>query len=402
MIAFLAQTIDPDALLDVLVRLLGFAVLAGVTAAGAAAVFRWYSADELPEGVAILVGVSLVAIWLNTKTALQDAIIGTTPLLDPATAVYTVVTFVVSAIAADGGRRIGDHLAANVFAISTPRSIDDVTEYVRSAGRVVTVDLPAEIDDVEGYDPIDTATKEELAGKTFHFPRRLAVTDLRERLVDRLERDHGIGHVDVEFDDDGSIEYLALGSRPAGIGPTLAPGTVAVALRGDPAADASPGDAVRLWRRDGDSFRRVTRGELRGTAGDVATIALDTNDVATLDPDEEYRLVTLPDNPGAERDFVSLLRAANETVTTLVVERDSALAGSSVGSLPVLVLAIDRDGDPIALPAEDTTLTAGDLAYVLARPEALRRLATDSVGGVDATSTVETETAEPAGRRTER
>ncbi len=383
------QIVGLESVFDVLVRLLGFAVLAAGTAAGAAAAFRWYSADELPEGVAVLVGVSMVAIWLNTKTALQDAIIGTTPLLDPATAVYTVAAFVVSAIAADGGRRLGDHLAGSVFAISTPRTIDDVSQLVRSAGRVVSVELPAEIEDVDGYDPVDDATKAELTGKTFLLPRRLTVDALRDRLIDRLERDHGVGHVDVEFATDGSIEYLAVGSRPAGIGPTLAPGTVAVALRGDPAADASPGDSVRLWRRDGDSVRRVTRGELRGTAGDVVTMAVDAADATTIEPAGDYRLVTLPDNPGAERELVSLLRAADETVTTLAIEQGAPLEGTTVGSVPVLVLAIDRDGEAIALPAPETVLDAGDTAYVLARPDALRRLTAESIGSATAATSPE-------------
>ncbi|WP_265110111.1 TrkA C-terminal domain-containing protein [Halosolutus halophilus] len=384
--AVVAQQASPElleVLLDVLGRFLGFAVLAGGTAAIAAVAFRWYSDDELPEGVGVLLGISMVAIWLNTTAALQDAIIGETPLLDSETAVYTVVTFVVSAIAADGGRRIGDRLARDVFVLAAPRTIDDVTQLVRSAGRVVTLELPDEIEDVDGYDPVDDATKADLAGQTLHFPRRLTVDQLRDRFVDRLARDHGIGHVDVEFAADGSIEYLALGSRPAGIGPTLAPGTVAVALRADPAADASPGDAVRLWRRDGDSYRPVTRGELRGTAEDVATVAVDADDAAELEPDADYRLATLPGNPGAERDLVSLLRAADETVTTLAVDEGDPLAGATVGSLPVLVLAIDRGDDPIALPADDTALKAGDVAYVLARPEALRRLSTGSIDGAD-------------------
>ncbi len=401
MMGIVAQTIAPEQVLDVLVRLLGFAALAGGTAAGAAATFRWYSAEELPEGVAILVGVSTVAIWLNTKTALQDAIIGTTPLLDPATAIYTVAAFVVSAITADGGRRVGDYIAQDVFAISTPRSIDDVSQLVRSAGRVITVELPTEIDDVEGYDPVDEITKEELAGETFLFPRRLTREQLRDRLVDRLQRDHGVGHIDVEFAADGSIDYLALGSRPAGIGPTLAPGTVGIALRGDPAADASPGDAVRLWRRDGDSIRRVTRGELRGTADDVVTLAIDAADAARIESDGDYRLVTLPDNPGAERDLVSLLRAADETVTTLPIETGDPLSGSTVGSLPVLVLAIDREPSPIALPAPETTLDAGDVVYVLARPDALRRLTADSAGMAE-TGSGSTDPGEPDSPRSER
>lgn len=372
----LAQAFTTETVLDAVVRILGLGLLAAGTAAGAAFVFRWYSTDAIPEGIAILVGVSMVAIWLNTKTALQDAIIGETPLLDPATAVYTVTAFVASAIAADAGRRLGDHLAEDVFSVAAPQTLTEVGQLVRSAGRVVSVELPETIGDVDGYDPIDEATKRDLAGQTLLFPRRLSTAQLHTRLVDRLERDHGIGHVDVEFAPDGTIDSLALGSRPAGIGPTLSSGTVAVAIRADPAPDASPGDAVRIWRHDGASLRRVTGGELRGVAGDVATVAVDADDAAALESDDAYRLVTLPKSPGATRELVSLLRAADETVTALTVGSGTALEGTSVGSLPVLVLAIDRDdvAEPLAVPDEGTRLEAGDVAYVLGRPEALRRV----------------------------
>ncbi|MFU8866681.1 TrkA C-terminal domain-containing protein [Natronococcus sp.] len=363
-----------DALLDALVRILGFSVLAAGTAATAALTFRWYSADELAEGVGILVGLTAVAVWLNTKTALQDAIIGTSPLLETETAVYTVVVFVASAIAADGGRRLGDRVARDVFAVAAPRTIDDVGQLVRSAGRVTAVELPETIADVDGYDPVDPATKADLAGQTFFLPRRLTVDGLRDRLTARLERDYGVGHVDVDLTADGEIEFLALGSRPAGIGPTLAPGSVAVAIRADPAADASPGDAVGIWTREGETYRRVADGELRGTADDVATVAVDVEDVRSLEADADRRLVTLPGTPDVEREFVSALRAADETVTAVTVDAGGPLEGAPIDSLPSLVLAIDRDDGAVALPGDGDRLAAGDVAYVLGRPEALRRL----------------------------
>lgn len=389
----LAGGLETETLLEAAVRIFGFGLLAAGAAALAAFAFRWYSADEIPEGVAVLVGISPVAIWLNTQTALQDAIIGTSPLLDPATAVYTIAAFAASAIAADGGRRSGDYLARDVFAIMAPRTMDEVGQLVRSAGRVVSVDLPETIADVDGYDPVEESTKAELAGQTFLFPRRLTHEQLRERLIDRLERDHGIGHVDVELGEDGHVEHLGFGSRPAGIGPTLAPGTAAVALPADPAPDATPGDAVGIWHRRDGELRCLAEGELRGTAGDVATTAVDADDVTPFaidsrpggeddDPaDPPYRLVTLPGTPGAERELVSLLRAADETVTSLTVGAHDALVDESVGSLPVLVLAIERPSDgadgveSIPLPDRELALEAGDTVYVLGRPEALRRLA---------------------------
>ena len=369
-----AQTLPLESAVDIVGRLLGFAALALGVAGATAFVYRWYAGEEIPDGVAVLAGVTVVALWLNTRSALGDAIIGDTPLLDPVTAVYTVVTFAASAIAADGGRRLGDRLARESVAAAAPRTIDEVGQLVRSAGRVVPVTLPETIADVDGYDPVDERTKAALAGQTVLLPGRLAVEERRTRLADRLERDYGVGAVDVDLDADGTVEYLAVGSRPAGLGPTLAPGSLAVALRADPAADASPGDSVEVWRTDDGSPRRVAGAELRATAGDVATLALDAPDADRLDLERPHRLVTLPGAAGAGRQFVSLLRAAHETVTSVAIGAGDSLAGARVGSLPVTVVAIDREGKPIALPGDDERLVEGDEAFLLARPEALRRL----------------------------
>lgn len=407
-------TITTELLLDAVVRIIGFGLLACGAAATAAFAYRWYSTDEIPDGVAVLAGVAVVAVWLNTKSALGDAIIGGTPLFDPVTAVYTVVTFAVSAIAADGGRRLGDYLARDVFAVSTSRTFDQMTQLVRSAGRVISVSLPETIEDADGYDPVSEEVKTDLAGSTLLFPRGLTVEDLEARLVSRLERDHGVGHVDVSLTVEGAVEHLAIGSRRTGLGPTLSPGTVAVAIHADPAPDASPGDAIEVWhssetqRSDGGSrphaveasedpsderttgdreregtlegetgVTRLASAELRGTVGDVATISLAADDVADLSSEEAYRLVTLPGMPDAGREFVSLLRAVNEMVTAVTVSAsggDGTIAGESVGSLPVAVLALEREGEAISLPDGEETLECGDVAYLLGRPEAFRRL----------------------------
>jgi len=151
---------------------------------------------------------------------------------------------------------------------------------------VTTVELPEDVADIVGYDPVTEETKETLAGRRFLFPRRLTKAELRERLVARLKTDYGVGHVDVEFGDDGSVEFLAVGTRAAGIGPTLPPATNAVAIRADPAHAASAGDLVQVWGDRSDETR--PDGELRGIAGDVVTVAIDAADTPKLNPTERY------------------------------------------------------------------------------------------------------------------
>ncbi|GAB3019060.1 TrkA C-terminal domain-containing protein [Natronobiforma cellulositropha] len=397
-----------DLLVDAAVRVLGFALLAGGVGTVSAFVYRWYSTDALSDGVAVLTGLSAVAVWLNTKTALGDAIIGETALFDPLTALYTVTVFVASAIAADAGRRFGDYLARDAVAAATPQTVDEVTQFVRSGGRVTALTLPETVEDVPGYDPVDDARKAALAGSTLRLPRSDSRAELEERLVSRLERDYAVGVVEVSFADDATVSRLAVGSRRTGLGPTLAPGTVALAVEADPAPDASPGDAVEVWHAprpgaavddpdasDGslatpspdapadDAARRLGTAEVRATAGNVATLAVSPSLAARLSAREPVRLVTLPVAPDAGREFVSVLRSASETVLAVTVGADgddlaTGLEGSAVGSLPVVVLGLERDGRARPLPEESTVLEHGDRVFLVGRPAAIRRLATAS------------------------
>ncbi|PSP40702.1 hypothetical protein BRC63_05410, partial [Halobacteriales archaeon QH_10_70_21] len=188
--------------------------------------------------------------------------------------------------------------------------------------------------------------------------------------------DYGVGHVDVEFADDGSVEYPAVGRRESGIGPTLPPGSAAVAVRADPPNSASPGDSVQVWTAGEDGApKQVTNAELRGTADDVVTLALDEEEAEQLDPERRYRLVTLPVESRADREFAARLRAAEETTGIVTVGEGSALASSVVGGVDVAIVAIrTADGDIVAIPSQSRAFAPGEIIHAIARPEALRRL----------------------------
>jgi hypothetical protein len=368
---------------DAAVQVLGLSLLAGTVSLGTAFGYRWYARDRIAEGIAVLLGVAAVAIVLNTQSALRSAIIGQTDLLDPASAAFTIVAFAAAAVAADVGRRVGDRTAQRTAPMTALRDLGEMGQVVRSGGRNVTVELPADPDgfaDIDGYDPVPGEKKAELAGTTLSFPRGLTVAELRERLGRRLREDHGVGHVDVAVTPEGEVTYLGVGMRPAGIGVTLGPGTAAVAIRADPSLSASPGDTVQVWT-GGETPERITTGELRGVAGDVVTVAVDGRDARELDDGTRYRTVSLPTESGAERDFVGLLRAADETMGAVTVGEDSPLAGLPVGALDATVVAV-RTGEGVeAIPSRSRTLGVGDVVYVVARPEDLRRFEAAAADG---------------------
>ncbi|AXG11539.1 TrkA C-terminal domain-containing protein [Haloplanus rubicundus] len=368
--------VDPS-VLRVLTQLLAFGVGAALVSAVAALGYRWYTKLRLPLWLSVLLGLSVVAVALNTVGVFTDLLVGETDIFSLERIVFNVLALGVGAAAAPVGRLVGDRVVTDVFAVTGAKELDvEVSRIVRSVGRITDVTLPQDVDDIEdmeGYDPVAPATKETLAGKTLIFPRRLTVAELEARLVTRLQDDYDVGHVDVELAPDGTVEYLALGSRATGIGPTLSPGTVAVAVRADPANAASPGDRVQVWRTDA-APERVLTAELRAHVDDVATLAVAEEEAARLDAASTYRLVTLPAEPQAEREFASLLRAAEETMYVVRVAEGSDLVGAAVEELAATVVAVTgADGSVDDLP-DDRTLAAGDAVYVVARPETYRRL----------------------------
>lgn len=353
----------------------GLAILAGTLAALVAAAFRWYAAEEVPRGLAVLAGLSGVALYLNTTSALAQVISRQGGPTETQVALFNIVAFAVGAAGAEVGRRVGDRFETDVFLRREPaETADGVGRLGRALGRVVEVQLPPDIDDVVGYDPVEEQTKETLADQTFVFPRNLSVEELESRLVSRLQSDYGVGTVDVDLAADGTVEHLGVGRRAAGIGPTLPPATNAVAVQADPPFAASAGDLVQLWEIG--PARRVLTGELRGVAGETVTLAIDAADTPTVDPQAEYRLVTLPVEDRPDREFASLLRAADETYTSVTVDAGSPLEGVPVVALAVSIVAVaDQDGETTALPTRDTVVEAGAVLFAIGTPGRLRRLA---------------------------
>lgn len=369
------------------VHVVGLALLSGAVAGTVAFLYRWYTDERVPNDLAVLVGLGAVGIWLGAWRTLQPLLYGASQdVLTRSNAAITIASFLVAGATAIGSARVGDWMATDMVTLSgTTKRADDVTRIVSAAGRAVTVTLPERIDDIDGHDTVSAETKDEIAGSSFVFPRGLTLGEFRERLVSRLRDDYGIGHVDVDLADDGTVEYLALGGRVVGLGPMLAPGTVAVAVRGDPAFSAGIGDRVAVWRRGDGGPTRVTTGEIRGVVSDVVTLAVDESEATKLDTTERYRLVTLPVESRPERAFATRLRAADETMAVVTVASGSDLVGVPVGSLDTTVVAIHPEDAPIAvLPPRDRVLESGDSLYIVVEPNRLRKI--ERVARVDGDS----------------
>lgn len=375
-----AQIELTEELLPAVARAVGLVLLSGVVATLLAAVYRWYARTRIPDGVAVLAGISAVALELTATKALSSVIGGGTEILTVEEAVFNVATLLLAAGVALVGRQSGDRLGGSVLVLLGERRIDtEVSAIVRTVGRMTTVTLPEDVEDMEGYDPVPPETKEKFAGETLVFPRRQTVEELERRIEERIKNDYGVGRVDVDLDEEGTVNYFAVGSRQAGIGPTLPPETVAVAVRADPAFAASAGDVVQVYRptAEGEGVERVTGAEVRGVDDDVVTLAVDAAEADRLDAETRYRLLTMPVEPRADREFASLLRAAEETMGVVTVEEGSSLVGVPIGAVDAAVVAVRPPDAPVeAIPSRDRTLAPGETVFAVAAPALLRRLET--------------------------
>jgi uncharacterized protein with PhoU and TrkA domain len=246
---------------------------------------------------------------------------------------------------------------------------------VRAAGRHITVTLPEDVQDIDGYEPVTPETKTALAGRTMDFPPGLTVDELEAEVSTRLKEKFEVGHIDLDLAADGSVTYLAVARRPVGIGHTLPPGEAAVALRADPPFSATAGDTVQIWRRTESGAEKLGTAELRASVGDVVTVSGAPDLANAIDPEAEYRLVTLPSGHRPDREFAAMLGRREETMRILSLSEESPLLGSSVAALAVSTLAIrGQDGTVEPIPGRDRLLEAGDVLYVVGRPEPLRKL----------------------------
>lgn len=314
-------------------RVVGLTVLSALVAMTIAAVYRWYFRSRIPTGVALLAGVSAVAVYLNTQGALGTVVEGQAAYLEFEAVVFNTTAFLTAGLITPAALRVGDRIATSTVAVSGAADVDgEVSKLVTTVGRRTAVTLPERIGDIEGYDPVPDQVKEVLAGRTLLFPRGITVDALRDRLVTRLKADYEAGYVDVDLATDGTAEYLALGQRVAGIGPTIGPGTGVVAVDADPPNSATAGDLVQVWRVEDQRPVRVATAEIRGVSGDVVTLALDAREAREI-AGGSYRLLTLPVQPRFDREFAGLLRAADETMASLEIEPDSSLVDVPIREL---------------------------------------------------------------------
>lgn len=373
MTAILLQTGDAAMIEVGVVNILGLALLAWIICVAIAFAYRAHTIHPIPAPVGVLFGLTLPAMWLFVESMGSGTALDGDPLTFYGTSLYFLSSFVVGGIVGEIGRQTGDRLSCYHFGIERLPSRDPRSQTVRAAALTVGVTLPSTIDDVRGYDAIDDRVATALEERTMWFPLGLSMKETRDRIVNRLERDFDIEHAQLTFANDGTVETLAVGTRPGNISPSLPPGRVAVTIDTGVSPDANTGDVVEVWTGDHGSSRLIAIGRYWASEDGRTTITVLESDVDAFSENITYRLLARQGVPSDGSELQSVIDRAPETVASTSVTTDGPFDGEFVGWIPGTVVVIERRGDSIPFPRDRTTLQAGDTVYVLGETDTIRQ-----------------------------
>lgn len=312
----------------------------------------------------------------------------------------------------------GDELGANFPHRLSFRSIrertlsSEVVELVGGRGEV-RVGVIGEVEDIEGYPPVPDAVRTAIRDGDWRLPADLPLSELEDRLAERLRTEFDLSEVMVTIDERGRATVAAAppvsglskrvqsGRRAVSVG-TLVPTGLA---RGDEVIiDATegrvPGTVLSLRSGSGskggggskaDGGTPVTDGgpPVDGSAAAVPsrpvatggdgrlTVAVARPDASVLLRSDRPRVIVRSRGTRREFELLSLLRRAGRRFRRVTIRAGGALDGTTFGSANVreaygvAVLAVRHPDRWAIAPHGSEPLSGGDEVFVVGTREHL-------------------------------
>jgi len=279
------------------------------------------------------------------------------------------------------------------------------------AGRdEVRIRVVGEVADMEGYPPLSDELRAEIRDTEWTFPRDLRISELEERLADRLKTEFDLGDVSVTVDEGGRAAVVAAppfsglskrvpsGKRAVSVDALLPTGlarndevtvitadaqvrgTVVSALTEGTDARPDPKPATDGGEDEGGGEDRVPQ-PVRApttTGGEGRlTVAVTRTDAGPLVRADRARVVVESRGVRREYELVSLLRRAGRRFRRVTVGADGPLDGTTIGvagvreQYGVAVMAIQGSSGWRLAPRGETDLAAGDELFVVGTTDRL-------------------------------
>lgn len=365
-------------------------------------VFRYFSGVTIPGFGVVVLGVALAGI--------QGGLMG---LLDPnvVNSPTALIALLIVMMATMYAHARGDQMGAEFPRRITLRSLRDRTlsrEVVERVGGFGQARIrTAQIADVEGYPPLPEDLRTTIAAREWTFPADLPVSELEDRLANRLTTEYELAETSVSIDRTGRAT-IAAAPAPGRLSRLVPDGKRAVSVetlvptgiaRGEEVTLLLPNSTIQgtvLSARSGDSGEppatttaRLDPDEVDAgddgddksdddapvgaprapttTGGDGrVTVAVTREEAMRVLTAGSVRLVVRSRGTRREFELVSLLARAGKRFRKLVVGETATLANRTLRETDlrdahgVVVLAVRSAGTWRLAPDGDTMLAVGD------------------------------------------
>jgi hypothetical protein len=378
-------------------------ILPGVVAWSLAFVFKYFTKVTIPA-----LGVMVVAVGL---AGVQGGLLGLLDVQGVTAIVALLVVMMISMYCHSQGDKMGAEFPHRVSLKSLKeRTLPaDVVEKVGKFGRV-RIRVVGEVIEMEGYAPLSEETKRHIKDGEWTFPADLSVSELENRMAERLIEEFELSDVSVSIDGNGNATVVAAPSV-SGLSKRVPSGKRAVSFdtlvptglaRGDEVKIELEGSTVKGTVVSAKSGGKTEKGddgtktesagaktETDGGVGDITdektegqplapsttggegrvTVAVDKTTANAILEGEPKKIVVTSRGTRREYELISVLKSAGKQfrkVNVSSVGEDETLGSFEVrDSFGVIVLAVRRGQTRIIAPRGNEPVKTGDDLFVV-------------------------------------
>lgn len=373
-------------------------ILPGVVAWTLGFIFKYFTRVTIPA-----LGVTVVAVGL---AGVQGGLLGLLDVQGVTAVVALLVVTMISIYCHSQGDKMGAEFPHRV----TLKTLKDRTlpkDVIEKVGRFgqVRIKVVGEVIEMEGYAPISEETKRLIKNGEWTFPADLSVSELENRMAERLVEEFELSDVSVSIDTEGNATVIAAPSM-AGLSKRVPSGKRAVSFetlvptglaRGDKVTVEMDGSkfegtvvsAMSKKPDEGDGAEKNPGTERAETDGGIdesenvesprapsttggegrVTVAVDRTTANELLLGEPERMFVNSRGTRREYELVSVLKSAGKQFRKVGVA--SVGEDETIGSLGVrenfgvIVLAVKRGQERILAPRGDEPVVSGDDLFVV-------------------------------------
>lgn len=385
-------------------------ILPGVVAWSLAFVFKYFTRVTIPA-----LGVMVLAVGL---AGIQGGLLGLLDVQGVTAVVALLVVMMISMYCHSQGDKMGAEFPHRV----TLKSLKDRTlpaEVIEKVGKFgrVRINVVGDVVEMEGYAPVSEETKKQIREGEWTFSADLSVTELEDRMAEKLTKEFELSDVSVSIDADGNATVVAAppmgglskrvpkGKRavsfdalvPTGLArgdevtvevdDTKVEGKVVSARSGkdEEKKEEKKEEVSAVAETDGGAEEAgTTAPSTTGGEGRV-TVAVDRASANRILEGDPSRMVVKSRGTRREYELISVLKSAGMEFREVRVgsvpvagdgeegeDKEETLGSLDArGNFGVIVLAVQRGQTRVLAPRGDEEVRAGDELFVVGDKEGI-------------------------------